>query len=180
MARSATAALAIGSSPSAPHAPTSMPLSRMTWIQLGCVQSSVPTSSTWTAIHVKCDAFNSAASVGASGKFIGLSMKMPTPLKTSAGAFARAVPTDAKRAATKAATSTTRRVMPRPDSRTESASCEVRLPLLEERLQPLLGILGRAREEERAPLELHAGGERRLERLVDGLFRQPDSDRPLR
>ena len=47
-------------------------------------------------------------------------------------------------------------------------------------VQPLARVLGRAREIERAALELDAGGERRLERLVDRLLREPHGDRPLR
>src|SRR5581483_9900413 len=158
MARSATAALAVGSSPSAPHAPTSMPFARITCSQLGGVQSSVPTSSTWNAIHVKCAAFIHWATVCASGKSCGLSMKRPTPSNMSPGAFARATCVDAKRAATSAAGTTTRRSIALPDSRTGSAACEVRLALFEKRLQPLVGVLGGAGEEERLPLELDAGG----------------------
>src|SRR6266404_6778423 len=69
---------------------------------------------------------------------------------------------------------------PAPDSRTESASCEVRLPLLQEGTQAFARVLRGAREEEGLALELDAGRERGLEGRVDGLLRQPHRDRPLR
>ncbi|MBV8480608.1 MAG: enoyl-CoA hydratase/isomerase family protein [Actinobacteria bacterium] len=69
---------------------------------------------------------------------------------------------------------------PGPNTRTSSASCEVRLPLFDEGAQPLARILGGAREIERLALQLDPGLERRLEGGVDRLLRQAHGDRPLR
>src|SRR4029079_18669495 len=60
------------------------------------------------------------------------------------------------------------------------AAFELRLALLGEGGQALLGVLAREREVEIAALGLGAGGEGRLVGAVDGLLREPGGDGALR
>src|SRR5437773_6112165 len=53
------------------------------------------------------------------------------------------------------------------------------LALLDERGQSLVRVLGRTGKVERAPLEVDASRQRRLERLVDGFLRQAHRDGAL-
>src|SRR6185503_7346039 len=65
-------------------------------------------------------------------------------------------------------------------SKSELLPLEVRRPLLEEGLHPLLSVLGGKGEMERLPFRIETSRKRRLERLVDRLLGEPDSDRALR
>jgi hypothetical protein len=88
---------------SVPHTPTVSPCARSASIQRRSTVSSVGSSSTCIATHVKCAAWSHVPSVSGSGKSCGLSMNTPAPEKTSLGALARATEVVAKSPAARTA-----------------------------------------------------------------------------